>query len=242
MQILRTSLVTSLLLLAVSDLAAVSSFTAEYDLLKGVLKLGVMSRRLDIDRGDSYVFESRMETKGIAAWFSDNLVVEISRGRISDSNFIPDDYHYDKDGDEKDYELSFDYGSKTVRRSDTGESWSATMPDLLHDKLSYQVQLMFDLATNPNDFNYAIADRNELKHYEIANLGPEDIQTDMGLFKTVKLERAKPGSRRRTTVWHAETLGWMPIKVEYRDKHGGLITALLRELTPLIPEAAASKQ
>ena len=241
MHILRTSLVTSLLLFIVSDLAAVSSFTAEYDLSKGVLKLGVMTRRLEVGTDDSYVFESRMEPNRIASLFSGNLVVETSRGRIKDSNFIPDYYHYNKDGDEKDYELSFDYDSKTVRRSDTRESWSAPMPDLLHDKLSYQAQLMLDVATNPHDLSYAIADRRKLKRYEITNLGPEDVETDAGLFKTLKMERANPGSRRRTTVWYAETLGWMPIKVEYRDKHGGLITGLLRRLTPSKLQAVWSK-
>lgn len=210
---------------------ALTSFRAEYDLSRGVVTLGQMSRVLVIDDDTQrYRFESTMETKGLVALFADARVVEISAGRIEPAGFVPERYSYDKQGTKKDYELEFDYTRNLVRRSDAGAAWQAAMPTRLLDKLSYQAQLMFDLASSPQALRYDIADKSRLKEYHIQVLGSETVETGLGKFDTVKLTREKAGSKRRTVVWCAPALGWMAVKVEHRDKRGAVTTAVLSSL------------
>jgi hypothetical protein len=194
---------------------AVEPFEAEYALSRGVLTLGRMTRRLDIDAEQHYVLVSRMEATGLVSVFSADAVTEESRGRIVDERFLPTTYRYDKKGTKRDYALRFDYARQQVARSDDGD-WQAEMPRGLLDKLSYQAQL--------------IADKGKLKQYLITNTGSERVETPLGRFETVRLERVDGGSARRTRVWCAQALGWLPVKVEHRDKHGDVTVALLRRL------------
>ena len=196
----------------------------------GVFKLGTMSRRLDISVDGKYVFESRTETRGLVALFSKDQVVETSRGKLEGTRFVPERYDYVRTGSKRDYSLQFDYASGTVRRDDQANAWSAEMPAKLLDKLVYQAQLMVDLADAPVSLDYNIADKSKLKIYFIENLGSETVDTVAGRFSTIKMQRSKPDSKYRTTVWCARELGWLPVKVEYVDKKGRMTTALLRSV------------
>lgn len=207
-----------------------SSYEAVYDLSRGVLKVGTMTRRMEVGTAGDYVFESRMETKGLAALFSGVRVVETSQGRIDAATFVPERYEYARNDGKRDYRLHFDYETGTVRRADARSDWSARIPAPTYDKLVYQAQLMLDLPAGPEVINYDIADKSKLKTYEIRNLGVETVETDSGRFEAVKLERASNDSKRRTRVWCAAALGWLPVKVEHRDKKGNTTTAVLRSL------------
>ena len=77
---------------------------------------------------------------------------------------------------------------------------------------------------------YAIADKNKLKDYEFKNGGTEEVVTAAGTYRAVKLSRGTTADDRQTTVWCAAGLGWLPVKVEYREKNGDITTALLRTL------------
>lgn len=102
------------------------------------------------------------------------------------------------------------------------------MPDVLLDKLVYQMQMMLDLGAQPASLRYNIADKNKLKDYLFDNRGREQVETDLGRYQAIRLERGASGADRRTVVWCAEELDWLPVKVEYREKDGSVTTALLR--------------
>ncbi|MEQ8234480.1 MAG: DUF3108 domain-containing protein [Gammaproteobacteria bacterium] len=227
--VLRT-LVAAVLLTVALPLPALESFRADYDISRGALTLGRMSRELVIDAAQGrYRFASTMETKGLVALFADARVVETSAGRFGPAGFAPESYTYDKKGKKKDYALEFDYARNLVRRDDDA-GWESSMPARLLDKLSYQAQLMVDLDARPARLRYDIADKNRLKEYLIENLGAERVETRLGEFDTVRLMRADDDSQRRTIVWCAPELGWMAVKVEHRDKKGDVTTAVLRSL------------
>lgn len=207
-------------------------FAAVYDLSVGVLKLGVMRRDLRIEADGTYVFESSMETSGLAALLRSDRVRETSRGRIVDGSFVPESYAYDNSRKKRRYTLTFDHAGGVVKRSDPGSDWSAPMRGAVFDKLVYQVQLMHDVATMSQTIRYGIADKDELKVYLIQSRGHEDVDTPHGRYATLRLERTTDDARRRTIVWCAEALGWLPVRVDYQDKDGTVTTARLREFTP----------
>jgi len=203
------------------------SYAATYGIYKGVLKLGTMQRHMKIAIDGKYVFESVMETHGLVALFTQNRVIEKSRGRITNKQFFPEHYEYTKIGSGRNYSLDFDYESGVVSRKDGKKAWKADMPDNLLDKLIYQAQIMLDLSNAPNFLHYNIAGRSKLKQYSIKNLGEEKIDTKIGEFRAFKLQRSKTNTKRRTTVWYARKLDWLPVRVEYRDKAGAVTAASL---------------
>ena len=142
-------------------------YRATYGIYKGLLKLGTMERRLEIDSDGKYVFESVMETRGVVALFARNRVVEKSRGRVTNTQFLPESYEYTKLDSNRSYSLVFDYESGLVRRRDDKATWKADMPKKLLDKLVYQAQIMLDLSHRPKSLDYNIAGRNKLKKYKI---------------------------------------------------------------------------
>lgn len=205
------------------------SFSAEYELSRGIVALGRMTRELRIGDDSRYVFRSTMETRGLVSLFSNARVLETSTGRIDDAQFRPETYRYEKGDAKRDFKLGFDYAAGRVHRAD-GHAWSAEMPPDLLDKLAYQAQLMVDLPAQPTVIEYAIADRDKLKTYEIRNLGRETLDTALGRIDAVKVQRSKLNSKRRTLVWFAPDLGWIPVQVEHRDKKGATTVARIKHL------------
>lgn len=219
----------ALVLANVPGAHAVTSFSAEYELSRGIVTLGQMTRRLRLD-GQRYRYESRMIPRGLVALFAKDGVTEVSSGRLESDRFVPERYEYDKGGTRKDFALDFDYASATVALTAANRSWRAELPAGALDRLVYQVQFMLDLPHAPATLDYIIADKGKLKHYHIVNAGSEMVDTPLGRFETVKLQRAKPDSAYRTTVWCAAALDWMPVKVEYRDDDGAVTVATLKTL------------
>lgn len=217
-------------LLTATARADVVPFTAVYDLSIGMLKLGEMRRELRLEGDGHYVFESRMQTSGLAALLHPDRVNETSRGRVIDGRYTPDHYAYDNSRKKRRYELVFDRVAGRVRRGDGASDWSAPLGDALFDKLIYQAQLMQDMHGIGDSVSYGIADKDKLKTYLIRVQGREDIDTPHGRYTTVRLDRSTDDARRRTTVWCAQALGWLPVRVDYQDKDGTVTTARLREL------------
>ena len=230
---MRYPLPLTLLLLGLMGAAAAAPpapFIAVYELSQGIFSFGTMERRLELSADGAYRFSSHMRTAGLVALLQADTVEETSSGHLLGTRFVPDSYEYRNSRGARHYALRFDHAAARVLRSDQPDGWSAPMPAALLDKLAYQVQMMLDLAAQPTSLTYNIADQNKLKEYLFDNRGPEDIATDAGHYSTVKFERDSAGSERRTTVWCAGALAWLPVKVEYREKDGSVTTALLRSV------------
>lgn len=205
-------------------------FVAVYALSQGSVSFGSMERRFELSTDGTYRFVSRMKTSGVIALIRSDKITESSSGTLRNGHFSPASYSYHNSHGDKHHALRFDYDSHTVMRSDQADGWRTAMTGPVLDKLVYQMQMMIDLRAEPNNLSYTIADKNKLKSYQFDNQGREEIETDIGNFSAVRLARGASDNDRRTVVWCAETLNWMPVKVEYREKDGSITTALLRSV------------
>jgi Protein of unknown function (DUF3108) len=229
---LRILLVFALLGIAISSRAEneLRSFSATYALSIGALKLGEMRRDLRIGTDHTYTFESVMRTSGIAALFRRDRVSEISRGVIRNGRYTPLRYEYDNSRKKRQFALDFDYANGIATSTDNDGSRTVPIPSMPLDKLVYQAQLMRDLTSSLQPMHYQVVDKDETKTYLVKTVGNEDIATPHGRYSTVRLERSNENAKRRTIVWCAESLDWLPVRVDYRDKDGTTTTALLLTL------------
>ena len=230
---MRSQIGTCCLLLMACSAAASDNpepFVAVYTLSQRSVSFGTMERRFELNTDGTYRFVSRMKTSGVMALVRSDKITESSSGKLRNGHFEPASYTHHKSRGDKHHALRFDYDKHTVMRSDQTDGWHTTMPPNVLDKLVYQMQMMIDLRAEPSKLSYTIADKNKLKNYEFEHRGQEQTETDSGTFNTVRLERGASDNDRRTTVWCAQTLNWMPVKVEYREKDGSVTTALLRSI------------
>jgi len=75
-----------------------------------------------------------------------------------------------------------------------------------------------------------VADGGKIKNYNFEIIGKEIINTPLGKLETIKLVRLKPNSRRKSTLWCAKKLEFLPIKVENIEKDGKITVALINSL------------
>jgi len=208
----------------------VRTYTARYDFTANRLPIARMERRLRAEGNGRYVFESKSEATGmLSILFSDNID-ESSLWELADGRLRPLKYQYHHTGrkqGERHAVLDFDWKKGVVTNRINNDPWTMKVPTGALDKLLYQYALMRDLQAGRKTLSYDIADGGELKTYVFERMGSESIATPLGRLQTEKLQRIH-GSR-RTVIWCAATLDYLPVRIE-QHKDGKVLTMEIREL------------
>jgi hypothetical protein len=90
---------------------------------------------------------------------------------------------------------------------------------------------MQDAAKGTKKVTYPVISRGELKTYTFTNLGQETIETPLGKFEAIKLERRKDDGENTTyTSWHALKLHYLPVKFENQENGDVVLSFALEEV------------
>lgn len=156
------------------------------------------------------------------SWLAD--LKEASHFRWSDNaRIIPIRYHYERTGLGRDREaiLDFDWESNTVVNNVERKPWQMDVPAMALDKLSYQLQIRTDLINGRPLLEYDVADGGRLKHYNFEVLGEEEVKTDAGRFKAVKIKRLREGDTSRHTIfWMAKDWNYLIVRLQQEEDDG----------------------
>ncbi len=204
-------------------------FTAIYRVTKGIMSVGTTKRSLKATGDDNYLFESITKPGGIAKLFTSGKVIERSYWRLVDNKLVPQMYEYINSSDNKrNVTVKFDWENNKVTNTVNGDPWSMEIEDETLDKLIYQLAIMYDLSQGQTRLLYQVADGGRSKTYDIKNKGPERVISELGVFDTIKISRTS--NDRTTTMWCAENLQYLPVKIEQKTDDGS-VTAELIELS-----------
>lgn len=207
-----------------------TSFTAEYQVTKGVMSVGSTTRILHDKGNGNFVFESITKPGGIAKLFTRGKVVERSYWQLQENNLVPHEYTYQNSSDQKrDVKLLFNWQEFEVTNIINGDPWTMDLEENTLDKLLYQLAIMYDLSAGKNSLIYKVADGGTMKTYDVVISGKERLAMEIGVFDTIKVVITK--NNRQTTLWCAEKLQFLPVRIEQRKEDDGPITANLIELT-----------
>ncbi len=211
----------------------IPDFSANYAIKLNGIQAGELKRSLVSNSDGSRLFKSETKAKGVFAFFKPEVIVETSLWSSDAQKIKPIAYRYSRTGGKKDKTLllDFDWSTKQLHIDDKQQPWSLTLKDDTLDKLLYQLALMSDLAEQQEQFHYHIADGGKIKQYLISKVSREVISTPLGKIEALKLtrERSRPKDR-KTTLWCAPALNYLPVKLEHIEKDGTLFTATLRRL------------
>ncbi|MDT8385088.1 MAG: DUF3108 domain-containing protein [Gammaproteobacteria bacterium] len=210
-------------------------FSATYDVKKSGVTIGETQRTLQRE-GDAYLFESITRPVGIAKLFTSGQVIERSHWAYFQGQPRPLQYTLFNSGGKKDrrVQLDFDWEKNRVINTVDNQPWTMPLEHDTSDKLLYQLRIMQDLsttATTATTLRYPVADGGKLKYYDIEILGQERIKTALGTFDTVRLRYIK-GSR-KTTMWCARELAYLPVRIEQRKDDDSPVIAVLTSVRGL---------
>jgi hypothetical protein len=205
-------------------------FSATYDVKKAGITIGETRRVLSRENGQ-YLFESITRPVGIATFFTDGQVVERSHWQFFQGQPRPLQYTFFNSGGKKkrNIQLDFDWKKNQVINTINNKPWTMPLEHGTSDKLLYQLRIMQDLATATGSLRYPVADGGKLKYYNIKILGKERIRTPLGNFETVRLQHTK--GDRQTTMWCAQELDYLPVRIEQRKNNNSPMAAVLTSVT-----------
>lgn len=243
---MRKLLTGLLMLLLATTLQAepLPDFGANYQVELNGIQAGELRQTLSTDAAGQRKFVSKTQAKGVFAFIKPDVIEETSLWVYHRDRIRPMFYRYSREGGKKAKMLTMDFfwDKRKVHIDDREHPWDLKLKNHTLDKLVYQLQVMHDLDNGREHLIYTIADGGKLKRYEIIRLGEEIIDTPLGQIAAVKLTRERDAdSDRKTTLWCAPALGYLPVKLEHIEKDDSRFTAYLRKLDGIPTDAFQPK-
>lgn len=237
--ILMKRILMGLLLLSSSTLFAIEyfppPFTAEYQLYAKGIPVGKGTRSLMALPEGKWQFETIGETTGVVSLFQDIRIEERSIFTQANGIIRPLKYTYFQTGNKaRSNELVFDWSQKVATNTFKDETKTISLKEGTLDRLLYQVVLMQELEQGKRKLQYPVADKGKITVYTPTFLGKERIETGLGKLETLKYERLSSNKERRTTLWCAPTLHYLPVRVEHvEEEDGDVFSLVLQSVTGL---------
>jgi len=206
-------------------------FVAHYNLTRGIITLGKSHRSFRKIAANQYIFESISKPYGVGKMISDGEIRETSHWILHDNILRPTHYSYrNSDSDlKRNVTLDFDWQKNIVINTVNGDPWKMKLEPATQDKLLYLLSLMVDLKNGKRVLEYKVADGGTTKTYRAVVEGEQNIVTDLGKFTTLKVLRRHPDGK-RTTLWCAPSMDYLPIRIEQTKKDGTTVRASLYKL------------
>lgn len=213
-----------------ADDQSLPAFSASYKLYSNGLEIGEIDRNFSRSETNSnfYIYRSETRTTGLASLFNKDVIIEQSSMNYDQQKIRPVKYTYERSGGKKqrNIEVLFDWNNKIITNIVNETTMQFELePDIL-DKLMYQYVIMQDIKNNKLPFTYPIVSGRKIKVYDFRILGEENIDTPLGIFNTVKIERVRKDSEEKTYLWCAHKLDYLPVKVENIEEDDNTVAVI----------------
>lgn len=214
----------------------VPTYEAEYEVEYKGRSVGTSTQTLTRDAEEGvYRFESSTRARGLLRLLRPRPLTEQSVFDVRDGELRPLEFRVE-DGTRKgedDIQVRFDWadGQAHVRTADA-ESELSLSPGV-YDRITLQLRLMQDLAASEPPGPYQLIDDEAMKTYQYSVAGEETIETPAGRHETVKVTQRREGSSRRTVIWSAPSMHYLPVKIEQRRDGEALTTLTLESVEGL---------
>lgn len=168
-----------------------------------------------------YSIESRA-----TAWYVKMLGVsttEIAWFQWYDGGVLPLTYYHvsREPGRDRFWQHRYDWQKMQTETRTHDDELSVPIEVGVVDPLSLRLAAVARIAEQApvfESFSMPVLERDEIERQEYRYSSMERLEIDGRCFRTVVFERfRKEGSGRNYRAWHAESLGWMPVKIAHED-------------------------
>ncbi len=211
-------------------------FTAKYKLYAKGFSAGEGTRTLGFRRDGKLQFESFAKTTGFLSWFKKIELTERTVFTREGGKIRPVEYTYRQTGSKaRTSKVSFDWVKKEAKNTFKGQTeYVKLLKEGILDKLLYQVVLMQELKEGKRQLKYKVVDKGKISVYAPKFIGKADVDTGMGKLETLKYQQVSSSKKkRRTTLWCAPSLHYLPVQIEHVDTSGDVFRMVLQSLVGL---------
>jgi hypothetical protein len=185
------------------------------------MTLGTTTLTLKRTPPDHYIYQLSTQTRGLARLFVKDTILETSSGRIRASSVLPSRYVYIQTGGSKESMISAQIESDTQRAIITGSegNFDLELQAGTVDRLAVHLAMMLYLQNNSLPAQFHLLDKTRLKEYTLVETGSETLKTPVGTFSTLIITRDEESGGRKTQMWVAPQLNYLPLRIR-QDKNG----------------------
>ena len=211
---------------------ALTPHSAEYK-----IKISVLGGRLTTDlrpTDSGYIATHTVKPTGMSRMFARGSISETSDFATAPDGVRPRSFS-SRDTisrDKGNASITFDWDRGEARGTVNGKEVSSVIEGLAHDHVSIQYQLMHDLLNDMPDTRYTMYETDEIRRLEIRNVGTRTVKVPAGTFEVVGIQHQAEGSKRRTTLWCAPDLDYLPVLIEQHRLDKLKVRAALTRYTP----------
>jgi hypothetical protein len=150
---------------------------------------------------------------------------------ITDAGVRPLRYDYDagRSDDSKDIHVEFDWSKGRVRGTNEGREFAYDLAPGTQDTASVQAAAMRELGLGRAPQSFKLVSGGKIRDLKYWPEGTAHIKTPHGEYDTVIWASQREGSSRVQRVWHAPSLGFVPVQaIQYRDGRAELEMRLVK--------------
>ena len=104
--------------------------------------------------------------------------------------------------------------------------YNSEQTGLAQEKISHQLAIRQDFNKDIRQFTYNVINDSGLREYQYNVIGEETIQTTLGSFDSVKIERTEPVRTNRSTIFWLST-DWAGVLLQIEQVLSGSLTVTL---------------
>lgn len=188
--------------------------TAEYRIKINVLG-GKLRTELKAD-DDGYTATHIVKPTGMSRILANGAITE-SSSFLSAADGVRPDKYWSVDSlsrKKSSVEIQFDWDTGEARGTVNNEAVLSTMDAIAHDRVSIQYELMHDLLNGEPSKQYTLFDVDKLKTINVRKIGRKTVKVRAGKFEAIGIQHQAENSKRITTLWCVEELGYLPVVIE----------------------------
>lgn len=195
----------------------------EFMLLKGAdgFRIGRAVLRWGSD-GERYAMSSLTEATGIVSLFISGELRLESQGDLIRDGLRPRVFWVQRGDAEKTEIVHFNWGEGTAWiTSHQGTRMEQVEPGS-QDQLSVLFQFPFVQASQ-DAFEFNVVTGRKIDRYRYRIVGEEELNTELGVYRTLHVRRHDAEGRRGVEAWLALDHFYLPLKIRLIEKDGGIL-------------------
>ena len=168
-----------------------------------------------------YVAKNELNASGIASIFLRGNVEESSTFSILNSDFLPVSFSsFDTmSKEEKSISIRFEKNKNLISSIFNGEKKILPYDQNTFDRLSLKYALMLDLSNQNLLPQYKVFEGENTKIISVEIIESKILNVPYGEFKVIGIKNHEKGSSKRSILWCAEELDYLPVVIEqYRNE------------------------
>jgi len=203
-------------------------FSAEYDVIRNDLNLGVTTRQLIKRDAQTLEFISNTKPEGFVALLVSDVFMERSVIQVGKHGIRPEQYTYQQSGGktEKTFKADFDWSKQRLHRSTSKDA--EPLPADTQDLLSFQLAILEGLYKGQRHFNFTIVDHKRVQQHRLDYAGMEKLPGSQGNLTVIRLDHQNSRKKDRFTFWCAEKFHYLPVMIQKLEHDGDVVLLKLR--------------